>query len=677
MKSNFALLALLLFTCTVFSQNYKFGKVSKKELAETQNNMYPDAIATVLYREHKSYYEYRQGEGFTLYTKVYERIKIYSNEGFEWANQSFKTYNYGSNREKIENLKATTYNLEGNSIVKDKLSKRALFEERISNYHMLNKFTLPNIKSGSVIEYTYTTSSPFSKIEDIDLQYTIPIKKIMVEVNVPEFYIYRNYGNPQSSLNYNYEKSSEEIEIDIHSRSGIGSANYMSYNSNRAGNDAGTWTYKLNKYRLEESNIPPLKEEVYVDNLDNYRAKSIWELAVINIPNGVPKTYSTDWESVTKRIYETDAFVNQLNKKAYYQDDLAIATANLTDSMEKALNIFTLVKNKMTWDGDYGYFPEKGVKKAYTDGTGNVAEINLMLVSMLRSAKLNANPLLVSTKSHGIPVFPTLHGFNYVIAGLEFNGELYLMDATSLYSGINMLPGRAMNWQGRLIKPDGNSSWVGLYPDYLSKDVIYAQVEVIGTDVRVKIRERLTGHFAMSYRSKFSGTSIKEQLEGIQPGANIAEFKDLEVKDLNNGKPFVNLSFTATSSSMVDEINDELYLSPMLFFALLKNPFKNETRDYPIFFGYPKTNKYNVTIKVPEGYKVTHIPESSRATLANDLGSYTYLIKEAMGSIQLSVVLELKSSIVLSDEYSYVKGMFSEIITKENEKIVLSKIETK
>jgi transglutaminase-like putative cysteine protease len=674
MKPYFTLFAILLFTCTIFSQNYKFGKVSKEELAETQNAMYPDAIATVLYREHRSYYEYRQGEGFTLYTNVYERIKIYTKEGFEWANQNFKTYNYGSDREKIENLKATTYNLEGNSVVKDKLSKSALFEERISNYYILNKFTLPNIKSGSVIEYTYTTSSPFSKIDNIDLQYTIPIKKVIVEVNVPEFYIYRNYGNPQASLNYNYVKSSKEIEIDIHSRSGVGSANYKSYNSNRAGNDAGTWTYKLNEYRLEESNIPPLKEEVYVDNLDNYRAKSVWELAVINIPNSVPKTYSTDWESVTKRIYETDAFLNQLNKKDYYQEDLALTTADLTDPMEKAASIFQMVKNKMTWDGYHGYFPEKGVKKAYIDGTGNVAEINLMLVSMLRSAKLNANPLLVSTKSNGIPVFPTLDGFNYVIAGLEFNGELYLMDATSLYSDINMLPRRAMNWQGRLIKADGNSSWVGLYPDYLSKDIIYAQAEIIGTDVKVKIRERLTGHFAMNYRSKYSGISVKEQLEGIQPGASIAEFKDLEVKDLNNGKLFVDLSFKATSSSMIDEINDELYLSPMLFFAQLKNPFKNETRDYPLFFGYPKTNKYTITIKVPEGYKVTSIPESSKATLANDLGSYTYLIKEAMGSIQLSVVLELKSSIVLSDEYSYVKGMFSEIITKENEKIVLSKI---
>ena len=148
----------------------------------------------------------------------------------------------------------------------------------------------------------------------------------------------------------------------------------------------------------------------------------------------------------------------------------------------------------------------------------------------------------------------------------------------------------------------------------------------------------------------------------------------MEVKDLNTGKPFVNLSFNATSNTLVEEINNELYISPMLFLGQVENPFKDDSRDYPVFFGYPKVEKYNVTIKIPEGYKVTSMPESSRAELANNSGSYSYLIKESPGIIQLSVILELKSPIVLSDDYKYIKGMFSEIISKENEKVILSKI---
>ena len=108
--------------------------------------------------------------------------------------------------------------------------------------------------------------------------------------------------------------------------------------------------------------------------------------------------------------------------------------------------------------------------------------------------------------------------------------------------------------------------------------------------------------------------------------------------------------------------------------AHLENPFKDESRDLPVFFGYPKAEKYNITIKVPEGYKVTSMPESSGATLSGDRGGYTYLIKESLGIIQLSVVLELKSPIILPEDYTYIRAMFSEIAEKESEKIVLSKI---
>jgi hypothetical protein len=293
---------------------------------------------------------------------------------------------------------------------------------------------------------------------------------------------------------------------------------------------------------------------------------------------------------------------------------------------------------------------------------------------MLRNANLNANPVLISTKSHGVPIFPTLNGFNYVVAGLELNGKFYLMDATSPSSGINLLPNRAMNWQGRLIKPDGTSAWVGLYPEFMSQDIVYAQAEIVGTELKANVRERLTGHYAKDYRFKYRDAKLDTQLEDLQPGQNIATYSNLEVKDLEYGKPFVNLSYAATSGSMVEEINNDLYLSPMMFLANLENPFKAETRDYPIFFGFPQTKKYNITIKVPEGYKVSSLPESSKASLGDGMGSYTYLIQETPGIVQLSVVFELKSPIILSDDYGYVKGMFSEIISKESEKLVLSKI---
>ena len=76
MKLHYLLLCLLLTTVTGISQNFKYGKVSKEELAEKSNPSYPDADATVLYRDYKVAFTFKQGEGFIQKATVHERIKI-------------------------------------------------------------------------------------------------------------------------------------------------------------------------------------------------------------------------------------------------------------------------------------------------------------------------------------------------------------------------------------------------------------------------------------------------------------------------------------------------------------------------------------------------------------------------------------------------------------------------
>ena len=75
---------------------------------------------------------------------------------------------------------------------------------------------------------------------------------------------------------------------------------------------------------------------------------------------------------------------------------------------------------------------------------------------------MNASPVLVSTKSNGVPLFPTTDGFNYIIAAVSFGDGYVLMDASERYSLPNMLPPRALNWQGRLISKNGSAAWLNL-----------------------------------------------------------------------------------------------------------------------------------------------------------------------------------------------------------------------
>ncbi len=666
MKRNYLILLLALISATLTAQNFKYGKVSKEELSEKQNASYPEADATVLYRSVDISYSFREGEGFSTITEVHERVKIYNKKGEDWATRTFETYNRGADRESFD-IKGATFSLVNGSVKKEKLSKNAVFEERYSKYRMHNKITMPNIAPGCVIEYVYTIISPFSQINDIALQYTIPIKKMEVALKVPEYFVYNTYSNPQSPLSFDFKKDTDEGKVVFRAKTGIG-------NANSKGREESTTKYKINVYTLNEANIPPLAVEQYVDNLNNYTAKSIWELAMINNPGGIPKRFSTTWEAVSTSLYESEDFVNEIKKNDYYQTDLTSAIAGATSDEEKMALILNLVKSKVRWNKYVGYFPEKGVKKAYKEGTGNSGDINLMLVSMLQNAGLNAYPVLVSTKDNGIPVYPTREGFNYVIAAVNANGKMYVLDGTDPFANVNMLPKRAMNWQGRLIRPDGTSDWVGLYPGYTSQKLTYVQAEIDGDNVMAQVRERKGGHFAKAYRSAFVNTPVENQISAIETGDEAVSITEFEAKDLSSTKENMSISYTSNSGSLVEEIAGDLYISPMLFFAQTENPFKDDKREYPIFFEYPKSQKYNISIKIPEGYKVKSLPEGVKAALANNTGSYSYLLQEAPGILQLAVSLDINTPIILPQDYEYVKGMFTQITEKEKEKIVLTKI---
>ena len=114
--------------------------------------------------------------------------------------------------------------------------------------------------------------------------------------------------------------------------------------------------------------------------------------------------------------------------------------------------LFNFVKSKVKWNGYNGYSCNDGVKKAYKDQNGNAAEINLMLTAMLRYVQIDANPIIISTRSNGIASFPSRTAFNYVIVGIEKENDVILLDATDKNSLPNILPIKDLNWNGRIIK---------------------------------------------------------------------------------------------------------------------------------------------------------------------------------------------------------------------------------
>ena len=380
------------------------------------------------------------------------------------------------------------------------------------------------------------------------------------------------------------------------------------------------------------------------------------------------------WEDVVKGVYDSENFGSELNKTGYFEKDVDALLANTTSQDEKIGVIFNYVKSRMNWNEYYGMYCDDGVKKAYQDKKGNVAEINLMLTAMLRYAGFEANPVIISTRSHGIALFPSKSAFNYVISGLELNNQILLMDATHKYSLPNILPTRDLNWFGRIVRKNGSSTEIDLMPKSNSKDIvsIMANINANG-EVSGKIRDQYFDYNALIFRQIYNNIakdSYIEKLEKEHQGLEIGEYEVQNSTDLS--KPIVeNYSFTTTNS--VEIIGDKMYLSPFLFLAKTENPFKQEKREYPIDFSYPYQDKFNISLSIPEGYVVEVLPAPKVVSMPDELANFKYNITNNGNQIQLMFVLDINQAIIGSEHYEGLKAFYKEIVNKHTEKIVLKK----
>ena len=653
------------------AQNFKFGKVSKEELAEKQHPLEKIANAAILYSYQRTYYDYNQVSGFEIVSEFHQRIKIYNEEGFNWATKKILASN-GDVEENVVNIKGVTYNLENGKVKETKLDRDNIFEEDRGRYQKVTKFTMPAIREGSIIEFEYkiTADKLSASIDRIPLQYTIPVNKLYVNVAIPEYLTYGVYNNPKASYQVRVDQDVKSFSRSITETKRATTSGYWGNST------SGTKRYNLefmqNIYMVDQENVPSLVKESYVDHLENYAAYLDWELKYTKFPNASLENYSNTWEGVSNSIYLDHGFEKELRNSNFYDDDLDAIIAGISNPQEKMALIYNFLKQKVKWNDYIGFSVENGLKQAYKNGGGNTGDINLLLVSMLRYANLDANPVLVSTRNNGTPAFPTKTGFNYLIASVNIDGKNILLDATDSTAGVGELPKRARNWQGRLIREDGTSEWVSLQPDFFSKNETITNVKLTENEIEGKFINNIEGLHAKSFRQNNSSLDNAKSNFGEElPNFNLS---NIEVKNFMDVGKGITSSYNFNSTKSHEFIADKIYFKPLLFQTITQNDFKAEERNYPVFFDFP-TQKHNLAnIMIPEGYEVASVPESIIINLKDSAGEFKYIVSFNNSLIRVDSEINLSQTVFQAEDYQLIKKFFDNIIEKQNESIVLKKI---
>jgi hypothetical protein len=331
----------------------------------------------------------------------------------------------------------------------------------------------------------------------------------------------------------------------------------------------------------------------------------------------------------------------------------------------------------MKWNGHYSIWASNGLKKPYKEHTGSSAEINLLLTLMLQNAGLNANAVLFSTRDNGIvsSFFPTITNYNSVLAKLNIDDKTYLLDASSEFSPLGVLPANDINGKGRVVNNE-RGDWVDLETNtaYTEYKTYHLKINTNGT-FEGTILSNYNGYAAMAYRKALSKVKSNDDLirkmQENQKGLFVNGFNISNRYNID--EPLID-SLNVTIKDNADVLGNKIIFTPLLYEALEKNIYKLEDRKYPVNYNYPISEMYIFEYTIPEGYTVESLPKPIKFKLPDNSVIVSYIIQNVGEKISIIYKRNLTKILFVPDEYQDLKEFYNLIVKKHSEKIILKKV---
>jgi hypothetical protein len=630
---------------------YKWGVVPEADLKMTQYPLDTAAEAVVLFD-----IGYIQVSGDWLYGNLsifnrHKRVKILKKSAFNEEGNVRIPISTSFYSDALSDLKAQVIQPDGT--VKQ-LTNDNFFFEKLSNTRSVKKIAFPDLREGSIIEYSYqiTSSRNLMTLRDWYFQENIPIRRSEL------------YMGFESNFGYQYVAEGAKLKND-----GMAKNECVQLNN---------FILKGPVPRFYMDSVPAMREESFITTMDDYRGRVRFQLNSYTSQSGHTREFFNTWDVIAKQLTLDPNFGEQIEKKRNYNAIWKAVKQGMTDTMSvenKIKHIYTYLSKNLEWkNDDFSFLVDETLEGAFKKKQANSGEMNLMLIACLREADIKANPMLISTRDNGkaVEIYPIMTQFNHVLCYTELEGKPLILDVGNPNRPIGTPRVPSLNKRGLLI--DGEKGkWVGIRAPSSSETMLANfTLSPDGTYVGNMVSS-YQGYAAVNERDLERETDkekkIKENL--------LKEFPEIQIDSIvamNTDlvyEPFKrNIYCKIPNAAMVND--DFIYIKPTINNDFSNNPFKAETRNYPIELPYPIKDNYVVNITIPEGYVVEEMPKAVNINLLNK-GNFYYENSIKDNLLQISMRINISHLRFEAEDYDKVKAFFKAIAVKYNEQIVLKK----
>jgi hypothetical protein len=324
-----------------------------------------------------------------------------------------------------------------------------------------------------------------------------------------------------------------------------------------------------------------------------------------------------------------------------------------------------------------GIWAQDGVLTAWSNKKGNTGDINFILINLLRTAKINANPILVSSHENGIinEQTPEYDQFDKVMAYVKINQQIYVLDASDKNAMPNVVPWEVMFTKGIVLEKEGSKPWE--WCSLWNENQIFNNVVVLNADIDPDGMMKGTSTiYSLGYSRSDRISSLhsgKEKfIEKYYANAN-PEIKIDSVTFDNEAIDTLalvqHISFTQNPNST----GDYRFFKTNLFTGYEINPFTSNFRFSDIFFGANQKFTLVVNVNLPEGYNLEGLPKNTTLMMPDTSILFRRLVQGGDGRFSMRTTIEFKKPYYKVTDYDYFREFYKTFFDLLNEQVVIRK----
>ncbi len=625
--------AVLFCCCGAVAQrpSLRFGEIPMEDLRMLTYPSDTSAGAVILF-DYGEYDEYSQA--FYRHT----RIKVLKPSGYHWGNFSIPVHQGAQ----VSGFKAATSNLSSGRVVLSAVAKESRFKDKFNEDIEIIHWAHPGVKVGSVIEVQYNIK-PYG-IPQWRFQHSIPCRH-------SEFNIL----------------STSQVKLNIQIQ--------------------GYFVPQLiNEDHWVLKDVPAFREEPYMLPSVNYISMANIDLAWISFRNYNPfmpmqgpfvSTYTnaSSWDDLAN-LYRT-AVENQAQGSGFLLDMANELSDEKAHPDKNLLAIYNHVKTNFQWNGRFTeHFSKSSLKKAYATKQGSSADLNMLLLSLLRSVGLPADPVLVSTRSNGRirKEVPNFTRFNHVLIQTDHEGKKRLIDATDVHLNFGFVNQEALNSEAYWVKESG-FAWIDVTNAGRTRTVNSFELQLSeGNELIGSYKSDKTGYAARDVRSSAAATSETKYSDSLFHRIN-GKVLESKIDDRSPLSPKTTETYRFSIPDYTQQSGIRRYLNPNILKHFSSNPFDETPRTYPIDFGYPRETITTTRFKIPADYDLEEIPSPKAVALPGNGGRFTYSVTRLSDEVVIVNQLSLSKTNFQQSDKDIIREFITMILATEAQVIVLKRKE--